>query len=179
MADKELKRMSRSELIEIIYELQKSEEKMIEEYQTEKLNMEKQICQLQSQLDNRLIAMEQAGSIAEAALKVNEIFTVAQRAADDYLSSIYAATATAQVRADHIIEEAKSQAEKILSEARYKKVVMEKEAEDILNKANAERTYLESQTEQIVDDKWNAFERKVQDLLNTHKELSTLMRRES
>ena len=64
MAEKELRRMSRPELIEIIYALKSNEESL------QKKN---------------------AGFIAEAALQLNDIFSTAQAAADDYLTSIKAA----------------------------------------------------------------------------------------
>ena len=67
MAEKELRRMSRPELIEIIYALKSNEE-----------------C-------NRTIQISEAGFIAEAALQLNDIFSTAQAAADDYLTSIKAA----------------------------------------------------------------------------------------
>lgn len=76
MADKELRRMSRPELIEIIYALKSNEEVL------------KKNAQLHEQLDDRTIRIEKAGSIAEASLQLNDIFTVAQKAADEYLNSI-------------------------------------------------------------------------------------------
>ena len=42
-------------------------------------------------LESRRIALEETGSIAEAALKLNEVFEAAQRAADQYLENIRAA----------------------------------------------------------------------------------------
>ena len=64
MAEKELRRMSRPELIEIIYALKSNEESL---------------------------QISEAGFIAEAALQLNDIFSTAQAAADDYLTSIKAA----------------------------------------------------------------------------------------
>ena len=71
MAEKELRRMSRPELIEIIYALKSNEESL--------------------QKKNRTIQISEAGFIAEAALQLNDIFSTAQAAADDYLTSIKAA----------------------------------------------------------------------------------------
>ena len=70
MAEKELRRMSRPELIEIIYALKSNEESL------QKKNA---------------IEISEAGFIAEAALQLNDIFSTAQAAADDYLTSIKAA----------------------------------------------------------------------------------------
>lgn len=77
MARKELRRMRRSELIEIIYELKHELGKV-----------EKEKADLEEELKHRKIKIENAGSIAEAALCLNDIFSVAQAAADDYLNAI-------------------------------------------------------------------------------------------
>lgn len=53
MTGKELRRMSRSQLIEIIYELKKRED-----------DYKMQIEQLQQKLNDRVLCMESAGSIA-------------------------------------------------------------------------------------------------------------------
>ena len=44
--------------------------------------------QLIQKLNDRTITIENAGSIAEASLKLNKVFEAAQKAADDYLESI-------------------------------------------------------------------------------------------
>lgn len=77
MAEKELKRMSRGDLIEIIYQYQHREQELINENQV-----------LRSQLDDRRIKVEKAGSIAEAALALNHVFEAAQAAADQYLKEV-------------------------------------------------------------------------------------------
>ena len=75
MAEKELRRMSRPELIEIIYALKSNEE-----------SLQKKNAHLEEQLNDRTIQISEAGSIAEAALQLNDIFSTAQIAADDYLT---------------------------------------------------------------------------------------------
>ncbi len=79
MTDKEFRRLSRIELIDIIYELQKREKRY-----------EKRIKNLEAQLADRELKIAESGSIAEAALKVNEVFEHAQAAADVYLAEIEA-----------------------------------------------------------------------------------------
>lgn len=82
MADKELRRMSRPELIEIIYALKSNEEAL-----------QKKNAVLKEQLDDRTIRIKEAGSIAEASLQLNDVFSAAQAAADEYLDSVKAANA--------------------------------------------------------------------------------------
>lgn len=77
MTDKELRRLSRLDLIDIIFELQVQNESMKKE------------------LSERALALEEAGSIAEASLKLNKVFETAQTAADQYLEAIKAANADA------------------------------------------------------------------------------------
>ncbi|SEP75643.1 hypothetical protein SAMN02910289_00549 [Lachnospiraceae bacterium RM5] len=73
----ELKKMNRSELIEIIYALQKEERRL-----------KKRINELEEKLEDRRIIIDKAGSIAEASLRLNKIFEDAQKAADDYVLSV-------------------------------------------------------------------------------------------
>ena len=57
MTDKEVKRLSRSQLIEIIYQLQTREEELTDKNR-----------RLEEELHSKRIRMENAGNIAEAAL---------------------------------------------------------------------------------------------------------------
>lgn len=79
MAERELRRMSRTELIEIIYALKQHEEEL-----------EQQNAALEQKLADRTLRLERAGSIAEAALALNHVFEDAQAAADAYLASVKA-----------------------------------------------------------------------------------------
>ena len=73
MTDRELKKLKRNELLEMLIA-------QIEENERLKHRMEEQ----KRQLQDRQIAVEQAGSIAEAALKLNGVFEAAQSAAFSY-----------------------------------------------------------------------------------------------
>ena len=77
MADRELRRMNRTELIEIIFALKQSEDALKTENAA-----------LTAQLEDRQIHLRHAGSIARASLELNHVFESAQSAADDYLASI-------------------------------------------------------------------------------------------
>lgn len=96
--------MRRTELIEIIYALKQSE-----------TTLEAQKAALEAQLAERTLRLEQAGSIAEAALSLNHVFEAAQQAADDYLVSA---------------EAAKAEAEKLLEETRQQCETMRRDAEN-------------------------------------------------
>lgn len=77
MKNRELKRFSRKELLEILV-LQKKE---IEELQ-------KQLKAANKQLAKRELVISNAGSMAEAALKLNHVFRDVDAAARQYLESI-------------------------------------------------------------------------------------------
>lgn len=77
MTNKELKRLNRAELLEMLLEQSK---------EVERLKIQNQ--QLISQLESRQIKIDNAGSIAEAALQLNEVFAAAQKAADQYLENV-------------------------------------------------------------------------------------------
>ncbi len=77
MTSRELRKMNRADLIEIIYQYQKKEQELLQEN-----------AELRQQLEDRQIQMKNAGSIAEAALALNEVFEAAQSAADQYLQSV-------------------------------------------------------------------------------------------
>lgn len=53
--------------------------------------LRKELEEKNAALDDRRIQVEKAGSIAGAALKLNEVFEAAQRAADQYLESVKSA----------------------------------------------------------------------------------------
>lgn len=77
MNDKELKKLNRKELLEILV----SQANLIE-------SLEKELEEVKKELNNRSIVLREAGSIAEASLKLSGIFEKAQEVADQYLNSI-------------------------------------------------------------------------------------------
>ena len=77
MLQKDFRKLSRTDLLEIL--LAQAEE-------IERLQM--QCAKLQEELDQRRIVAGEAGSIADASLKLNAVFEAAQAAADEYLKNI-------------------------------------------------------------------------------------------
>jgi len=102
----DLKKLKRSELIEIIYRLKKSEQDLQEQNEA-----------LQQQLQARELKLEKAGSIAEAAMALTEVFEEAQAAADVYLQEIKAKHAETERECELLIKAAEKQAEQIIREA--------------------------------------------------------------
>lgn len=116
MAEKELRKLKRRELLEMLLvqceeterlqqelkELTGRHEQMTESYERLKLKLnvkderlnqkDEQIRELKNTIEgmqaSRTIELEEAGSIAEASLRLNGIFEAAQRAAEQYLMNV-------------------------------------------------------------------------------------------
>ena len=114
MTDREFKRLKRADLIEIIYRLQENE-----------VRYKEAISRMRQQLEDKHTKIETAGSIAEAALSLSNVFDAAQDAADRYLADIQRMHAEAA----QVLEAAKAEASQILTAAR-------EEAAEILTKGD-------------------------------------------
>lgn len=77
MTDKDLKRLRRDELLEMLIAQSK---------RTDQLQAE--LDAARAELKSRAILLEEAGSIAEAAMRINGVFKAAQAAAEQYLENI-------------------------------------------------------------------------------------------
>lgn len=77
MTDKEMKKLSRAELLEMLID----QSKRVKE-------LEQQLEEANQKLNDRTIVLEKAGSIAEASLQLSGVFEAVQKAADLYLESI-------------------------------------------------------------------------------------------
>ena len=110
MIGKELKKLSRRELVDIIYLLKKNEQE----------NREK-IEALEKALQDKRIRISVAGSIAEAAADITHIFSTAQRTADLYLHEIASMKEDTEKECARMLEEARKQAEMILADAQNKR----------------------------------------------------------
>ncbi len=85
MTEKELRRLSRMDLLEMLLEQSRETERLRAELETVK-----------KQLEDRRLMEQEAGSIAEAALRLNRVFEAAQQAADQYLENIRTQVGTPQ-----------------------------------------------------------------------------------
>lgn len=77
MTDKELHRLNRAQLLEILLEQSRRIDQLKEQVEA-----------LQKQVDSRRVVLEQSGSIAEASLALTKTFQQAQEAADLYLENV-------------------------------------------------------------------------------------------
>lgn len=77
MTDRQLRRMSRGELLEMLVAQMEENERLKEQLKT-----------MQEELSERRIKIESAGSLAEAALMLNGVFQAADQAAKQYLENV-------------------------------------------------------------------------------------------
>ena len=122
MKDRELRRLRRGELVELIYTYQVREQELVREN-----------AELKEQLASRKLTIQNAGSIAEAALQLSGVFEAAQEAADRYVQS----------KADVILAQARGQADQMLEEAR-------KEVHDIRNQEDIQEEILREASRQAI-----------------------------
>ena len=153
MTDKELRSLSRAELIDIIYEQQKRLEAQ-----------EAAAKSLQEKLDYRELRLSSAGSIAEAALQVNGVFEAAQAAADQYLVSVKAAAADVEKS----IEETQEKCQKLMQYAETKATVM-------IQKAQEQADSITASAQEQCEEKWTKFRQHAMELISAHKELQELV----
>lgn len=113
MTDKELRRLKRRDLLELL--LEKTEE-------NEKLTAE--LAEAKKQLDQRQLAVANAGSLAEAAVSINGMLLAADETARQYLENLRDTeercrimTDNANLEAERILEVAKKKAVEIMKNA--------------------------------------------------------------
>ena len=102
MTEKELRRLSRKELLEILIDQTKEISSLRETVQN-----------LESQLNERKIAIAESGSLAEASLKLNGIFADADRAAKQYLENVR----MIEEERKRLLEDTRKKADEMIAEA--------------------------------------------------------------
>lgn len=110
MADRDLRKMNRKELLELLIASEKENDRLKEQLQQQAV-----------QLQSRTIQVKNAGSIAEAALALNGVFESADKAAAQYLENIKRCSEQQQSIYGRIVSEAEQKAKEILENAESEK----------------------------------------------------------
>lgn len=129
MTDEELRKLKRADLLELLVAQGKENEAL-----QEKLR------QAEAALWDRQIQLDEAGNIAEAALRLSGVFQAAQQASDQYLENIRKMheetesrcarlEETSRARAEQLEQESKAQAERLVAEAEEKARALTAETE--------------------------------------------------
>ena len=118
MKDKDLKRMSRAELLELLIDKTRENEAL-----------HSQLDEALAQLDDRTLKIEKAGTMAEAALLVNGVLDAAQRAGQQYMENMRERWRTQEETCERIEEESRARSERMLTETRERCRRMEQETQ--------------------------------------------------
>lgn len=106
MTEKELKHLSRAELLELL---------LLQTKETERLM--KKLEKADRMLSDRYLQVEKAGDLAHAVLEVNGIMEAAQAAAQQYLDNIIRMERETAQQCEKMLCDAREEAQKILREA--------------------------------------------------------------
>ena len=121
MTDKEFKRLSRAQLIDIIYQLQLKQDELAADNE-----------KLKAALADRRLRIKNAGSLAEASLEIHNVVQAAQEAADHYLEEVRVMRQEAEEECQRLLEKARQDADTIIALAREGKASYSSELEAIM-----------------------------------------------
>lgn len=144
MTEKELGKLNRRELLEMMLQ----QTKRIEELEAELNEKNSRLAEKDSILAEKSINLEKAGNIAEAALQVSKVFEAAQTAAAIYLENIEARskrcddiTADTKKRCEDMLADTKKRCEFMLADTKKRCTALEKQTAERVQafKADVER----------------------------------------
>lgn len=145
MTENELRKLSRSDLLQMLLEQSKELEAIKKKYAA-----------AEAALHDKQIAIDEAGSIAEAALQLNGVFAAAQAACQQYADNIANLSRRQEAISAQMESESRERAERIVAEAQAKSDEM------IQNAKVQSRQY------------WDTVSEKLQAFIKEHAELRGL-----
>ena len=107
MTDRQLRKASRTDLLKLLLEQKKENE-----------NLQLQLVQTQEQLQQRNIAIDQSGTLAEAALKLSGIFDAAEAACQYYTENIRTLSGRQEEICRAMEQETREKCDKMLEQAK-------------------------------------------------------------
>ena len=116
MNEKEIKKLGRADLLELL---------IVQVEENERLRA--RLVDVEKQLSERNLVFEECGSIAEASLRLNNIFADAQKAADEYLLNVKEYASNREEIFKNHEDAARISAARIISEAEKLSRLMEDE----------------------------------------------------
>lgn len=102
MTEKEMKKLSRAELLQLL---------LIQTKETERL--QKELDRAEQMLADRRLRVEKAGDLAHAVLEIHNVAAAAQQAAQQYLDNIAAMEQETKKRCSQMLEDARKEAAQI------------------------------------------------------------------
>jgi hypothetical protein len=142
MTERDLRKLSRTDLLEMLLE----QSRKMEELQSELERVQSENKAAKEKLNQREISLMQAGSIADAALQLNGVFTAAEKACEQYIDNIKNLSCRQEAICAQMEEETRQKCAKMLADAKYQSELY-----------------------------WDAVNKKVEQLLDSHKGLRDLI----
>lgn len=136
MTKNDARKLKRGDLLEMLIEQTEENQRLMNK-----------ISQLEAKLSERVIVMEQAGSIADAALGLTEVFSQAQDSADRYLESIRQKLGEAETTLCQAQEKAKQIEQKAQEDGQTLVRKAQDEAQALSRKAQEKADALMAQTQ--------------------------------
>jgi len=131
MDDKRLRKISKKELLEILLaQAQKIEE------------LEAELLIVKDELNSKKITIVESGSIAEASLRLNKIFEVAQKSVDQYKYNVEKKCQAIEAETEERCRKLKEEAEACYAKSKKKtksKVVNDSKVKDNVKKINSRK----------------------------------------
>ena len=138
MNDKELRKLSRKQLLELLLK------------QTERSDeLEAQLEEAQKKLEERNLQIKEAGSIAEAALRLNGVFEAAEKAAAQYIENVKSLSENGESPVIRSAECNYDDAEAKLREAEKKYEFIEQKAEKKLKETYIKLRRLQKEIDEL------------------------------
>lgn len=136
MADKDLRKLSRFELLELLLASEKKNADLVSKLEEQ----QERVSELTEQLNKREMDLQEAGNIADASLRISGIFQCAQAAAENYLENIRTLSEKQETICAEREEKSIAEAERITSEAKAIST-------DMLNRVETECSEKQNETE--------------------------------
>lgn len=165
MAAKELKRMNRSELLQLLIVRSREAEEL--QAQVELLKTELEACRCAPAPD-RSLTLENAGSLSDAFAVINSVYADAQRSAQQYLASLERMRQEQELAGARLLAEAQEKADAMLTETRQKCALMEADARSRCDE-------LRRCAEQDAQHNWDELTRRLDQLSSNNAELRTML----
>ena len=108
MTERELRKLNRTDLLELMLKQSRELEQLRGELE-----------EARTQLAQREIAIDQAGSIAEASLQLNGVFAAAESACAQYMDNIKNLSGRQEALCAKMEQETRQKCEKMLADAQY------------------------------------------------------------
>lgn len=168
MTDDELKKLKRTDLLEMLITQSQENE-----------SLQNQLKKALKQLQSRKILIENSGSIAEAALKLNGVFRATEAACAQYQENIERLSGEQTEICRKMQEESEQKAAALLASSK-------KEAAELLEETQKKCRKMESETQQKCTEMltqaktdsekyWSEISQKLEDFCRAHEELRQLV----